>query len=875
MPWPFVARNDELKEFSATWANRRCQGVVVSGPAGVGKTRLAHEFLSRASQDGWLTGRATATAAAAAMPFGAIAHLIPSGVDLSDLANTFSGVADMLSGQKQQRWTFFVDDCHLLDAASARLLRELTEMKTVRFIGTIREGAQLSEAVKRLAVRETVQQIAISDFNLKDVECILQTALGGPIGRRSLYRLNELSNGNILYLRELVMSALTAGSLRFDGELWTFTDPRLPVITTKISQLVNERLPSPGSHSRIFLELLALCHPSSLRIEDAHPARSTILELEQAKLIKLSTEKLCTRVSLMHYLHAEVLRAEIPTLRRRVLLLSQAARIEARGEKRREDSLHIATLRLAAAGTVDPLLLIQAAWVAHSARDYAKVAKMLQALSGEHFSVELHTLLGEAYFETGEFDAAEDQFARADLLVTDEKERLLVALERTQNLFWGAARAKDALTINGAALADVTDEKIKDLLSVNEACMRVWSGDPNRALEILRDIHEIPDVRVRLLGMALKSAALQSIGRAGEGVRLSQEAHRQNEKVSTGLFRQSAAFYMIYAAFSFCTTGDLQNAKAAADQAFSSALRENSPLLAFWSAFSLAQNSWLAGHAAEARRWFAEALNQGRASNLPIGMTLATSGLAASCALLGDVEAAEAAHRTMEGYPRSAGFWEGCERLGEAWLLAARGHLAEARLVLTQAATSARSRGHLSSEGLLLCDIARLGGAKDVTRRLIDLAQVSEGRFALARARMSHSLTSGNPTELMEVADLLESIGADLLAAEAAASAAAAWRRDGHSNRAFSADQRSQACRARCPGVQTPLLATTEAVACLTVREREIALLAATGISSKEIAITLNVSARTVDNHLQHVFAKLNISTRRQLASVMNIARKK
>ncbi len=52
----------------------------------------------------------------------------------------------------------------------------------------------------------------------------------------------------------------------------------------------------------------------------------------------------------------------------------------------------------------------------------------------------------------------------------------------------------------------------------------------------------------------------------------------------------------------------------------------------------------------------------------------------------------------------------------------------------------------------------------------------------------------------------------------------------------------------------------------LTEREREVAALAARRLSSADIADRLFVSVRTVDDHLQHAFAKLGINGRDQLA---------
>jgi DNA-binding NarL/FixJ family response regulator len=52
----------------------------------------------------------------------------------------------------------------------------------------------------------------------------------------------------------------------------------------------------------------------------------------------------------------------------------------------------------------------------------------------------------------------------------------------------------------------------------------------------------------------------------------------------------------------------------------------------------------------------------------------------------------------------------------------------------------------------------------------------------------------------------------------------------------------------------------------LTSREREVAELVAQGLTNREIAARLYLSARTAQNHVQHILTKLELSNRSQIA---------
>jgi ATP/maltotriose-dependent transcriptional regulator MalT len=66
----------------------------------------------------------------------------------------------------------------------------------------------------------------------------------------------------------------------------------------------------------------------------------------------------------------------------------------------------------------------------------------------------------------------------------------------------------------------------------------------------------------------------------------------------------------------------------------------------------------------------------------------------------------------------------------------------------------------------------------------------------------------------------------------------------------------------------TPGGADAGPLAALTVRERRVACLVAKGLTNQEVGSELYVSAKTVEYHLGNIFAKLGISSRRQLRSV-------
>jgi DNA-binding CsgD family transcriptional regulator len=874
--WPFLARDSELAQFEAAWANRRCQGLVIFGLAGVGKSLLAEKCLAVAMREGWKGRRVMASAAAAAVPLGAIAHLLPAGVELSDPIKGFAEVARTLAGpQGNRRWALLVDDLHLLDSASAVLLRQLLDAGVVRLIGTVRTGEPASEAVDALTGGDAVHRIDLSTFRREQAGALLEVVLGAPVGQRTQSELYTASGGNALFLRELVLGALTAGSLVNNGEIWEISEDRL-VGTPQLTELIDNRLAAADPQARPVLELLSLCAPMPLADAQSVGTAEILAALEEAGLVQVVMDQRRTTIQLSHPLYGEVLRARLPASRQRTLLLDQVERTKAHGMRRRDDMLHTAAWQLAATGVAEPTLLMRGAVLARHAHDYPQTIALLQAVPAQHYTSAARLTLAEALFQVGRWDQAEVVLAEADHLATTEQEKLAATLARTTNLLWGNAAAAQALTVNERALAHVGNVANRHILQMNEAFIRTFAGQPTDGFALLEkmenDIDQASDVGAWLRGAFSKTTGMAMLGHTSEAVTWAEHAYASHLRVDEHALVSHSVIQRIPLVLALTENGRLSDAAHIGRCAYSE-LESHNTLVAVWLALAIGRAQWLAGHPATARHWYAEAAALARTINYAMALRPALGGLAACGSLLGDQAAAETALTEQRTMPVLApGFLPaGEECLGEVWYHAACARFGEARAMLAEAARIARDSGNIASETLLLTDIARLGGAKDCTARLAELAQHSDGTFALARSHLAAALAANDANALEMSARELEQVGAHLLAAEAATTAAAAWRRQGQIRRASAAGQQAATCAARCEGAYTSLLVHAES-AVLTSREREIALLAANGTASKDIARMLHLSARTVDNHLQHAYAKLGVTTRRALADALDAA---
>ncbi|MEV6759883.1 LuxR C-terminal-related transcriptional regulator [Streptomyces sp. NPDC051105] len=295
LPWPFTGREDELELVRRSLGIGR-QGVVVTGPAGRGKTRLITEAVR-----GTDCARVTGTPETSALPFAAFAHLLPGRLSLPGAVQNLSGVRLLV-----------VDDAHLLDEASAALVHQLAVHGRTRLVVAAADQAPLPGAVSRLWTGELLTRLALEPLPYDETAQLLAD---GGLEPLTVRRLHRLCRGDLRLLRELHGALRASGALTRvpDTGAWAWHGP-LPLTATvrdRIAPLLDR--PDPGE--RDALERLAFLEPLPAHLDDGLDLG--ILErLETDGLIQVDDRG---AVRLAHPLHGPALRARAGWLRTRRL----------------------------------------------------------------------------------------------------------------------------------------------------------------------------------------------------------------------------------------------------------------------------------------------------------------------------------------------------------------------------------------------------------------------------------------------------------------------------------------------------------------------------------------------------------------------------
>jgi len=865
--WPLVGRSDILDQARQDLRRGDVSGIVLCGPAGVGKTRLATEIADFGAAVGFHVERAAASQSARGIPFGALAPLLPPAALAVERGIAMLGQATEALMQRSggKRLLLLVDDAQWLDDASALLFQQLVAARTVFAVASVRTGEPAPDSVQAVWKDGLCDRVDVGPLDRPEVEELLEQVLGDPVEGAALQELWEISEGNVQYLRELVLAGIDAGTLVDDAGMWRIAGRLSP--SERLHDLVGERLAGLDDDELAMLELVAFGEPLGVDVLAGLIGSDPLVRLERKGLVETQLDGRRFEATLAHPVHGEVVRERTPLVRAREVQRQLADAIEAHSSRRRVDVLKVAIWRVDAGGETSPELLIEAARQAGFAHDLETALRLARAAHDLDPTFASGQIIADSLYTLGRSEETEQVLASLETDASDDNQRATLVRVRVYNRYWHDGDLAAALQVIEEGQAVITDRDFLDELDGLRAMLEVTSGNVAAGVERGERLLDAGYDRAVVQASLACALGYPLLGRYEEAEAAVTSGLRAYTRLGGQLTLYEPSLLYVAQALARASEGRIDEAERLAIRGYEEALRADDA--AGWAFFATARGvvAMEKGLLDESLRWFTESAGLFRFVNHwgPLGWSLL--GVTLSHAMQGEVGPADVALSEELGREHPADFHGVNRHRAQAWLAVAKGHPAEAKEHLEDGWARAYDRGEWPFAAMILHDLARLGHPDQERAELVVERPI--GRLGLTRVQHVVGLATGDTELTGEAVDEFGAAGANLLAAEGAFGLAAEHRRRGNQREATTWSRKASAWAAACPGARTPGLAISDEPVALTKREREVAVLAASGITSKEIAERLFVSVRTVDNHLGRVYDKLGIASRAELAEIM------
>lgn len=868
--WPLVGRKTELGAIGAAMDDPTCGGVALVGPAGVGKSRLALHAAELAALRGLVTVSVRAAHSSVNIPFAALSRLFAElSIEFDALASPLVHLNEAIDRHRgAARLVLVVDDAQELDDASIGLLDQLVGREGVFVVLTVRTSADDALAVLDLWKDEQIVRMQIDRLDDAEIAQLVAAALGGPIDGVASRALVRACQGNVLFLRELVQGALESGALTSDRGMWRLSGSL--VDSPRLRDLIDHRFRGLSDAERETLELVALGEPLRLPLLTEIVPLDLVERLERRGLLAAVPAEGASEVRLAHPLYGEAVRARLSPIRRARLCRELADAADrglgaptARGTL---DELRAAVWHLDGGGGGSPEAALIAARTAFRSEDFELAARLSRSAWEHGRLIDAALLLADALDVSHGTVEAEAVLRDAYSIAESDEQRSAVAVRLASTLFVWSERSDEADEVLTRCANSIVDVDCLRLVTAQRADLCLLRGEVAVAIELDRTLLEGARDRAHAQASRDLGVGLALSGRSSEALALTEAALAIHFGLADSDQLSAIAVYVVAQALALLEAGRLAEAHATGEAAYAVAIDRRNLDGQGWFACILGLTSLAMGRLTEADHLFKEATTVFSELGHP-GRRWGLGGMALAAAQLGRRDDAVAAVAELDALSTAMRIMDVHVERGRAWAAISAGDLATARSILWAAVAMAESWGQYACAAAALHDLVRVGEGELACARLESLADLVDGDLMAARVAHAVAVRTADVDAAATASAGFEATGALLLAAEAAVLEVLLADAAGLRRRAAAARERSDRLLARCSGTpRTPALSDTTQRSQLSVREREVAMLAVEGLASKEIADRLFVSIRTVDNHLQRIYQKLGVSSRSELA---------
>lgn len=858
--WLFLGRDSELQAVESALADAR--HVVLHGQAGTGKSRLATEVIARASSDGVTTHRITGSPSSTPIPLAALSGLLSGDITGDVVARLLTALgADRRSGPSDP--ILLVDDAHNLDDASAVAVHQVGLTGAVRLVMTVRSGAPLPPSVSRLLAEPQVEALDLRPLDDTTVARLLEAALDGPIESRTVDVLVRISQGNPLYLREIVTGSIDAGVLARSEDIWRFKgDVR---VTPQLAEVITARLTPLPPSQRDAMELLAIGGVLDLSFASTLISIEDLEALERSGLVTVRTDAGRPAVDVSHPLYRELLRARLgPLARMRIeRTLALAATDEAVSA---HDELRRVMWHVRGGLEVDAARLLGAARTAMTAFDTplgAELATLAYRATGDRDAALIAVW---CLAEHGRHDAAIELTTEALTTADDPWTRAALKQRLAEELWWYTHDTAGAL----AWLADDgTNGAGQPLLDAQRAVFALLDGDLASARDASAALVSSPTLHVRFVATIAHAQSLVYADRGDDGAAAGAAMFAEASASADQLFATDPGVQIVAQVLGLLHAGRFEEARVAAEFVNEVARSQQGTQARGFAAMVCGFVLLQSGQPHTATRLLHEA--EGHWTDVDVvGLARWTAAGQVLChCSTGRLADARAALARMDGYdPTGFHLYEPFTHVARAFVHVLDRDQRNAVIEAERSVEAAIAQGATSHLAIIAHDLARIGL---VTAAVAASARLPRDLSHVARLRADSvsALATSDAAALEACALEWERLDAALFGAELLTVASSVHRKAGRTKDQHRCDGSAGLLLARSGPAATPLLGSRTSDSVLSRRESEIADLAARGLTNRDIAQRLIIGERTVESHLYRVFAKLGIVSRDQIADVL------
>ncbi|OZF30566.1 LuxR family transcriptional regulator [Rhodococcus sp. 14-2483-1-2] len=859
---PLIGRDGELQRI--LHAAGRYGGMAVKAAPGVGRTRLLTEAVRSLVKLGWHPHR--------------VVTVMPTGTGFVPVESDRALAATLADAHGGRRTVVVIDDAQWLADSTIELLARRVGSKDLFVLASVSAGRRRTPVLDALWKDGVIDRIDLEPLTLQQCRSLIESMLGRNgeiVDSAAVFAVTALSSGNLVALRDLVATALERRALTVTSHVWHLSAP-LPV-SAGLADVVRDHLAevialadyAGAAEIDDALDMVAVAGSLAFGAAAAVMDPRLIEELESAGVLTIRAEQNIDRVMFSTPITAQVRTEDMATLRRRRLSLTVADALDAStdglGPRERVTA---ALLRIDAGVSLDAPTAVEAARLSWRYVPPETTRKLASAAAAAGGGFDAQLVLASAESQLGMTESAQQRLDELLRGADNDIRRATAVRACTDNMVLRLADPARALALNSSTEHAVVDPAIRTQLRAQRGLMMHAIGDTAGSLALLEPLMD------DLVGATLISASFAVAAGATVAGRLST-AFSALARVQPEPDNPAATVLDLTRCFTIACAGNFEEATSLARYRYDEAVEQFSPLQQAW--FGWARGGLLLsqGHAAEAIRWCSEAYTLAGTLGQRSMEPMVACDLVRALALDGRPEEAsaliEAADLDNPASPALFGA-RGTRLAALGWAAAARGDVDDACELLIASAEAHAAIDHHLPALFSYVDAARCGAAAAALAPVHQLAGLIEGDLARTEVRMVEVLAAPSTPntavteQVVAVAASAEKHGLDLHAAEMYFYARNLLLRTSP-RAAATAGRQGRVLAARCGHPSTPLLNGTRDPA-LTARESQIASLAASGLSNRDIAAAVVLSIRTVETHLNRIFGKLGISTRAELTSL-------